>query len=97
VVIDQIDVVRISAGEAEGDAPVPAYYDRPDSLLVSLQFVKALSGASEIARARCGVEHRKNVGNADSEEGINEAILALFEQLPKPLMTEARDHDFIVS
>src|ERR1039458_1216542 len=35
MVIDQIDIVRVSVREAEGDSPIPAHGYRPDSLLVS--------------------------------------------------------------
>ena len=51
--------------------------------------MQAISRASQIERAGCGIEHREDVGNADSEGGINEARLALFEHLLESLIAEA--------
>ena len=96
VIVHQIDIMRASVCEAECDSPIPAHGDRPDSPPVSLQLVQAISRASKIERA-CGcIEHREDVGDADSEGGINQPSLALFEHLLESLVTEARDHDSIV-
>ena len=54
--------------------------------------MQAISRASQIERARCGIEHGEDIGNADSEGGINEASLALFEHLLESLVAEARYH-----
>jgi len=58
--------------------------------------MQAISGALEIVRAACRVEHRENIANADSKGGINKASLALFEHLLESLVAETRDHDSIV-
>jgi hypothetical protein len=96
MVVEQVNIMRVSVCEAEGDSPIPAHGDRPNSLLVSLQFVQAPSRANKIERTCSGIEHSEDVGNAVSEGGINEARLALLEHLLEPLVAEAPDHASIV-
>lgn len=86
----------VSVCEAEGDSPISAHSDRPDSLSGSLHFVQAVSRAGKIERACGGIEHRQDVRNPDSEGRINEASLTLFKHLLESFVPETGDHGLIV-
>jgi hypothetical protein len=64
MVIDEIDVDRITLSEVEDDPPVRTHRDRPESPKLALQRVQTEAVNVQIFHSLCGIERCENQSNS---------------------------------
>jgi hypothetical protein len=63
MVINQVNVERVTIDEAENNPPVARYRDAPYTLHVALESVRAVARQIEIDRALRSIQVAENVGD----------------------------------
>ncbi len=93
VIILVIDHMGIASLKHEGDAPVSADTNRPNTLAVTAQGMQEQARQVHIFRRGCGMKTRQNQAQSPGVFRLDTRFAAGQEEALQPLVLEALDHE----
>jgi hypothetical protein len=89
MVIEQINIERIAALEAEDDAPVRGHLDCPEASQFAFKRVEPEAGGVHVGHSRRGVQTAQNTPNLGHLVSPDVPAIALLEEALQAPMLEA--------
>jgi hypothetical protein len=96
VIVHQSDIDRVTTFEAEDDAPVSPYRDRPKALQVSAEHVKPKPWQIQILGLSRTIQDSEDVFDFLKMLGMNLLPVALLEEPLQAAVPKASDHRIAV-
>jgi hypothetical protein len=91
MVVEQIDIEGIAIFEAENDAPVGGYLNRPEAFQLALERVEPEAWGVHVSHSRRDVQAAQDAADLGHVLRPDTAAIALLEEALQPPMPEAPD------